>query len=44
MKDGKLPTTAGEHDMLVVIPYNEYGGGTYKHIAKGIRARDLDEA
>jgi hypothetical protein len=43
-KDGKLPTTAGEHDMLGVIPYNEYGGGTYKYIAKGIRARDLDKA
>lgn len=34
MKDGKLPTT-GEHDVLDVIPHNEYGG-KYRHIAKGM--------
>jgi hypothetical protein len=41
MEDGKLPTT-GEHDLLDVIPHNEYGGN-YKHIAKGIKTGDLDK-
>ena len=35
MVDGKLPTT-GEHDLLDVVPHNEYGGG-YRHIAKGVK-------
>ena len=41
MTIGSLPTT-GEHDLLDIVPHNEYGGA-YKYIAKGMKIGDIEK-